>query len=204
MSRKSERPATRSHAVPAVMAWKAAPGTASRARPHGSAECLGARLAAELLQAGAAEVYATSRVPGAAAGAAADPRVKTLTLDITDAASVRAAATAAPDVNVLVNNAGVLAFGGALDGDLESFDRDLRANYLGTLQVTRAFVPALERNAARRYRQRAHAHRPGPGPMAGYSASKAAAHSMTQALRAELRGRGITEMPPRASLRILR
>ena len=29
-------------------------------------------------------------------------------------------------------------------------------------------------------------------PMAGYSASKAAAHSMTQALRAELRGRGIS------------
>ena len=29
-------------------------------------------------------------------------------------------------------------------------------------------------------------------PMAGYSASKAAAHSITQALRAELRGRGIT------------
>ena len=30
------------------------------------------------------------------------------------------------------------------------------------------------------------------GPMAGYSASKAAAHSITQALRAELRDRGIT------------
>ncbi|WP_304438454.1 SDR family NAD(P)-dependent oxidoreductase [Frankia sp. R43] len=30
------------------------------------------------------------------------------------------------------------------------------------------------------------------GPMAGYSASKAAVHSMTQALRAELRGTGIT------------
>ena len=30
------------------------------------------------------------------------------------------------------------------------------------------------------------------GAMAGYSASKTAAHSITQALRAELRGRGIT------------
>ena len=29
------------------------------------------------------------------------------------------------------------------------------------------------------------------GPMSGYSASKAAAHSMTQALRAEFRNRGI-------------
>jgi short-subunit dehydrogenase len=57
------------------------------------------------------------------------------------------AAAAAPDVTVLVNNAGVLAFGSALDGDLSSFERDLRTNYLGTLRVTRAFVSTLERNA---------------------------------------------------------
>ena len=106
---------------------------------------LGARLVAELLSAGAAKVYATARTPGTVA--AADPRVHTLALDITDPASVTAAAAAAPDVTVLVNNAGVLAFGSALDGDLATFERDLRTNYLGTLHVTRAFVPALERNA---------------------------------------------------------
>src|SRR5215470_8032404 len=106
---------------------------------------LGARLVAELLSAGAAKVYATARTPGAVA--AADPRVQTLALDVTDPGSVTAAAAAAPDVTVLVNNAGVLAFGSALDGDLASFERDLRTNYLGSLRVTRAFVPALERNA---------------------------------------------------------
>jgi NAD(P)-dependent dehydrogenase (short-subunit alcohol dehydrogenase family) len=53
---------------------------------------LGARLVQELLRAGAAKVYATSRTPGAvAADVAADPRVVTLTLDITDPASVKAA-----------------------------------------------------------------------------------------------------------------
>src|SRR5215831_10500872 len=63
---------------------------------------LGARLVQELLRAGAAKVYATSRTPGAvAADVAADPRVVTLTLDITDAGSVQQAAKAAKDVTVL-------------------------------------------------------------------------------------------------------
>src|SRR5262245_31001754 len=101
---------------------------------------LGARLVQELLRGGAAKVYAASRTAGAiSAQVAADPRVETLTLDITDSASVDAAAAAAQDVTVLVNNAGVLAFGSALEGDLDAFDRDLRTNYLGTLRVTRAF-----------------------------------------------------------------
>src|SRR5215469_13865203 len=103
---------------------------------------LGARLVTELLRAGAAKVYATSRTgsgtgsrTGGAAAAGADPRVQPLTLDVTDPASVTAAAAAAPDVTVLVNNAGVLAFGSALEGDLSAFERDLRTNYLGTLRA---------------------------------------------------------------------
>jgi short-subunit dehydrogenase len=88
-------------------------------------------------------------------------------------------------------SAGALAFGGVLDGDLGSFERNLRTNYLGTLRVTREFVPVLERNAPAAVVNVLIliALAPVP-PMAGYSASKAAAHSMTQALRAELRGRG--------------
>jgi len=154
---------------------------------------LGARLVQELLRAGAAKVYATSRTPGeVAADVTADPRVVTLTLDITDPDSAQQAARAAQDVTVLVNNAGVLAFGSALDGDLDAFERDLRTNYLGTLRVTRAFVPVLERNAPAAVVNVLTLIALAPvAPMAGYSASKAAAHSATQALRAELRGRGI-------------
>jgi NAD(P)-dependent dehydrogenase (short-subunit alcohol dehydrogenase family) len=68
-----------------------------------------------------------------------------LILDVTDPASVTAAA-AAPDVNALVSNAGVLAFGSALTADLAAFGWDLATNYLGTLRVTRASAPALECN----------------------------------------------------------
>lgn len=79
-----------------------------------------------------------------------------------------------------------------LDGDLDCFERDLRTNYLGTLRVTREFIPVLERNAPAAVVNvlTLIALAPVP-PMAGYSASKAAAHSMTQALRAEVRGRRI-------------
>ena len=151
---------------------------------------LGARLVTELLRADAAKVYAASRTPAAADG---DPRVQPLVLDVTDPASVTAAAAAAPDVTVLVNNAGVLAFGSALTGDVAAFERDLATNYVGTLRVTRAFAPALVRNAPAAVVNILTLIALAPaGPMAGYSASKAAAHSITQALRAELRDRGVT------------
>ncbi len=164
--------------------------TGSVALVTGANRGLGARLVTELLSAGAAKVYATARTPGAVP---IDPRVQTLALDVTDPGSVTAAAAAAPDVTVLVNNAGVLAFGSALDGDLASFERDLRTNYLGSLRVTRAFVPALERNAPAAVVNVLTLIALAPaGPMAGYSASKAAAHSMTQSFRRELRDRGIT------------
>ncbi len=93
---------------------------------------------------------------------------------------------------MLVNNAGVLAFGGAVDGDLELVERDLATNYLGTLRVTQAFIPILEANGPSAIANvlTLVALAPVRG-MAGYAASKAAAHSMTQALRAELTGRGI-------------
>lgn len=155
---------------------------------------LGAHLVHELLSGGARHVYVTARDTGAvSADLRDDARVTVLALDVTDDDSVAAAAQAAADVNVLVNNAGVLSFGGVLDGDVSGFERDLATNYFGALRVTRAFVPALERNAPATIVNVLTLIALAPvTPMAGYSASKAAAHSMTQALRAELRPRGIT------------
>ncbi|MQY03696.1 SDR family NAD(P)-dependent oxidoreductase [Actinomadura macrotermitis] len=152
---------------------------------------LGASLVAELLRQGAAKVYAAARRPESVT--AGDPRVTALALDVTDQASIDAAAEAAPDVTLLVNNAGVLGFGDVLDGDLELFERDMRTNYFGALRTARAFVPALRAapdGAAIVNVLTLIALAPVP-PMAGYSASKAAAHSMTQALRAGLKGDGI-------------
>lgn len=155
---------------------------------------LGARLVDAFLVAGAAKVYAATRDPGRIAPAVAvDPRVEVLTLDVTDEGSVAAAAAVAQDVSVLVNNAGVLSFGTALEGELAGFERDLATNYFGALRVTRAFVPALEQNAPAAVVNVLTLIALAPvSPMAGYSASKAAAHSLTQALRAELKPKGIS------------
>jgi NAD(P)-dependent dehydrogenase (short-subunit alcohol dehydrogenase family) len=158
---------------------------------------LGAHLVAELLAQGATVVYVTARKPENVAEAVrADQRVRVLTLDVTDQASIDACAAAVSEVNVLINNAGVLAFGDVLTGDLTLFERDLAVNYLGALRVTRAFLPALRTAASAGGRAAIVnvltliALAP-VGPMAGYSASKAAAHSMTQALRAAVRDDGI-------------
>jgi NAD(P)-dependent dehydrogenase (short-subunit alcohol dehydrogenase family) len=149
---------------------------------------LGARLVDELLLRGASKVYLASRSPVTAD----DPRVQVISLDVTDPKSVEAAAKAAPDVTLLVNNAGVLGFGSVLDGDLDLFERDLRTNYLGALRVARAFLPALRRGGDTAIVNVLTLIALAPvGPMAGYSASKAAAHSMTQALRAAVAADGI-------------
>ena len=63
---------------------------------------LGRELVEQALARGAAKVYATARRPQEWN----DPRVVPLTLDVTDADSVRAAVAQAQDVTVLINNAG--------------------------------------------------------------------------------------------------
>ena len=151
---------------------------------------LGARLVDGLLARGAGKVYAAARQPDRVV--AGDPRVVPLRLDLDDQASVDAAARLAGDLTLLVNNAGILAVGDVLDADPADIERDLRTNYLGTLRVTRAFVPAIEANGGGGVVNVLTLIALAPaGGMAGYSASKAAAHSMTQSLRASLRPRGI-------------
>ncbi len=111
----------------------------------GANKGLGARLVAEVLTKGAGRVYAAARDPrSVAAEVRADERVTVLELDINDQACVDRAVAIAPDVNLLINNAGVLGFGDVLDGDLELFERDMRTNYFGTLRMARSFAPTLE------------------------------------------------------------
>lgn len=152
---------------------------------------LGSKLVEELLLQGVQKVYATSRDLTGLTDPA-DSRVTVLELDVTDERSVRQAAAVASDINVLINNAGILHFGTALDGDLEGFQRDMATNYIGMLRVCRSFAPVLAQNSPGMIVNvlTLIALAPVAG-MAGYSASKAAAHSMTQALRSELAPRDI-------------
>jgi NAD(P)-dependent dehydrogenase (short-subunit alcohol dehydrogenase family) len=163
----------------------------------GSNRGLGLALVNALLSEGAKKVYATGRDVDAlkAARFIDEARVARLTLDVMSEESAVAAAKSAGDVNLLINNAGVLHAGSLLSAPFGDVERDLVANVLGTLKVTRAFLPVLE---GRRGDSRnvivnvlSMAALAGVPFLGGYVASKAAAHSVTQSLRAELKARGI-------------
>lgn len=155
---------------------------------------IGRALVEGLLERGTKRIYATAR-NRATLDAVAEldrDRIIALRLDITDPRSIGAAADQGRDVNLLVNNAGVMTIGDLLGGDLGSIEEEMRVNYLGTLGMVRAFVPILEANAdpaiVNLVTLAALASLPSQG---GYSASKAAVFSMTQALRARLGVQGI-------------
>ena len=85
----------------------------------GASRGFGRALAAELLGRGAA-VYAGARDPGQVDL----PGAKPIALDITDPASVAAAAQATGDVTVLINNAGSSTGSDLLAGDLNDIRLD--------------------------------------------------------------------------------
>jgi NAD(P)-dependent dehydrogenase (short-subunit alcohol dehydrogenase family) len=143
---------------------------------------LGRQFAIQLLERGAAKVYATARRPELVD----IPGAEVLPLDITDAASVAAASLAATDVNLLVNNAGS-AFGTDLvAGDLDVLHREMDANFWGTLSVIRAFAPQLTGGAILNVLSvLSWIGFQGSG---GYAASKSAEWSLTNSVRLELAG----------------
>lgn len=141
---------------------------------------LGRQFASQLLDRGAAKVYATGRRPFTLPGA------EFLPLDITDPASVAAAAESAPDVTLLINNAGVSTGTALVTGDLDTVRHEFDANFWGALQVIRAFAPRLRDGAIVNVLS-ALAWAASPGNSA-YAASKAAAWNLTNAVRLELAG----------------
>ena len=161
--------------------------TGSVALVTGANRGLGRHFAQQLLERGAAKVYATSRRPELIDV----PGVEVLRLDITDPESVAVAAAAAGDVSLVVNNAGISTYTNLVTGDLADIRREMDTHFYGTLGVVRAFAPVLARN--------------GGGGIVNvlsalswfstdganaYAAAKAAAWSLTNGVRLELTGQG--------------
>ena len=120
-------------------------------------------------------------------------RVVPIAVDLIDLEQVARAAEAAGDVTLLINNGGSLNFADPLGGDLAAIEVDLRTNFVGTLAMARAFVPVLSGNGGGAIVNLLSLVVFGPVPaMGGYSASKAAAASVTQSLRAQLADKKIT------------
>ncbi|MEO3745967.1 SDR family oxidoreductase [Plantactinospora sp. B5E13] len=103
---------------------------------------IGRQFARLLLERGASKVYATARNPEAIDV----PGVQALRLDITDPASIAAAASVATDVDLLVNNAGISTHTNLVTGDLDTIRLEMETHFYGTLGMIRAFAPVLAGN----------------------------------------------------------
>ena len=149
---------------------------------------LGQNFVNALLAAGVKKVYAAARDPSTIRL----DGVEKIKLDVTRAEDVAAAAQACGDVSLLINNAGIARGSSFLAaGSIEAARAELETNYIGPLALSQAFAPVLAAN--------------GGGAIvnvlsvlswlnlssaATYSASKAAAWSLTNGLRNELRAQG--------------
>lgn len=110
-----------------------------------------------------------------------------LQLDITDASSVLAAAAAAPDVTLLINNAGSFAGQNLVTGDWDKIRLEMDTNFFGTLRVVRALAPVLATNGGGAILNvlSAMSWLAFDGANA-YAAAKAAEWSLTNGIRLEL------------------
>lgn len=141
-----------------------------------------------LLAAGAAKVYAGARQPSSIT----DPRLVPVKLDVTQSEDVNAAAETCADINLLINNAGIMLAKPMLAADSEAaFRAELEVNVFGVLRMVRAFAPVLAKN--------------GGGAIANmlsvvswfvypynatYCASKHAALAVTDGVRIQLKAQG--------------
>ena len=147
---------------------------------------IGQALVAEALSRGAKRVYACTRQPLAHPGG----RVTPLTLDVTSAAQIQAAADQVETLDVLINNAGIALYDDLSDRAV--LERHLAVNLFGTYGVTQAFLPLLTRShGAVVNNLSVNAFAPLP-LIPAYSISKAAAFNLTQSLRTLLAGRGVS------------
>lgn len=150
---------------------------------------LGAAFARALLAAGAAKVYAAARDPSTVTEAGVVP----VRLDVTRPDQIEALARELGDVSLLINNAGIGGSGPVLAPEsIDMLYQQFETNAVGPLRVTQAFAPIL---AARHDSAvinviSALSWATLPGVTGTYSASKAAAWALSNAMRQELKNQG--------------
>jgi NAD(P)-dependent dehydrogenase (short-subunit alcohol dehydrogenase family) len=151
---------------------------------------LGLAFVKELHARGAKTVYAGVRNPDGLDL----PGIVPVQADVTDPASITAAAERCGDVTLLVNNAGIANVNaGALDPALIDTAREIfETNFYGMIRVSQAFAPVIAQNGGGAIvnvlSDATWFARP---ILAGYSATKSAAWSFTNALRVDAREKGI-------------
>jgi NAD(P)-dependent dehydrogenase (short-subunit alcohol dehydrogenase family) len=146
---------------------------------------IGRALIQEALRQGAKRVYAGTRQPDTNP----DARVTSILLDVTDPAHIHAAADAIPELDILINNAGIAAYDDL--GDRSVIERHLAVNLFGMWGVTQAFAPQLRRSHGAIVNGLSVVALAALPLIPSYSISKAAAFSLTQSMRALFAADGV-------------
>jgi NAD(P)-dependent dehydrogenase (short-subunit alcohol dehydrogenase family) len=146
---------------------------------------IGLAFARAALARGARKVYAGVRDPAKMTL----PGVETITLDVTSAEQVAAAARRCTDVTLVINNAGIARPRSLLQPDaVATLQAHLDTNLTGMLRMMQGFAPVLAANGGGAFLNvLSAASWINSGAMNAYAVSKAAAWSLTNGLRNELR-----------------
>lgn len=156
----------------------------------GSNRGIGKSFAIQALEMGAKKVYAGARDESTLAELVAQygDKIVPLTLDVTNQEHIDAAAAAAGDVDILINNSGMGGGGPAVNNPSPAGQRmEMEVNYFGMMNMSSAFAPILKANGGGAIINILSVAALSNFAFApGYSASKAAGRSLTQALRVEL------------------
>lgn len=151
---------------------------------------IGKAIVEALISAGARKVYAAVRNLDSAQALVEThgDKVVPLALDLQKPDTIVAAAQTASDAHIVVNNAGVLQTSSPLaDTTFDDLEFEFEINVKGLLHVARAFAPILKANGGGVFAQlNSVASLKNFADFATYSASKAAAYSLTQGLRDKL------------------
>ncbi|QFS52413.1 SDR family oxidoreductase [Nostoc sphaeroides] len=155
---------------------------------------IGKAIVESFIEHGATKVYAAVRHLNSVSSLVEQYglRVVPIQLDLGDPQSIVAAAQTASDVQIVVNNAGVFQAGTPLAEDaIAALEFQMKINVYGLIYMAQAFAPVLKANGGGVFAQiNSVASLKGFPDSATYCASKAAAYSITQALRELLSEQG--------------
>lgn len=149
---------------------------------------IGLEFVRELVAAGARKIYAAARNPDSIEV----DGVERVPLDVTRPEAIAAAAKRYTDVNLLINNAGIALWTDFLAPEgIQAARSEMETNYFGPLELSRAFAATLAKNGGGAIINMLSVVSWVAVPSGGtYSASKAAAWSLTNGLRTALKKQG--------------
>lgn len=155
---------------------------------------IGKAIVESLLKHGASKVYLAVRNLASTQELEAQygDKVSSLQVDVSDAESIKALAQQAEDVNIVVNNAGVLVPAGPFDDHVEdALHKELTVNAFGLLRMANAFANTLEQNGGAFVQLNSIVSIKTFADFTTYSTSKAASYAITQGLKDKFAEKGV-------------